>query len=33
MMDAGQNRWATTYTGVLLAIAILGLIIGYAIID
>jgi hypothetical protein len=28
-----ENRWATTFTGVLLAIAILGLIIGYAIID
>jgi hypothetical protein len=28
-----ENAWATTYAGVLLAIAILGLIIGYIIID
>jgi hypothetical protein len=32
-MEAGENRWATTFAGVLLAIAILGLIIGYIIID
>jgi hypothetical protein len=32
-MQTGENAWATTYAGVLLALAILGLIIGYIIID
>jgi hypothetical protein len=32
-MQTGENPWATTYAVALLAIAILGLIIGYLIID
>jgi hypothetical protein len=32
-MQAGQNPWAKAYAGVLLALAIVGLIIGYIIID
>jgi hypothetical protein len=32
-MQAGENPWAKVFAGVLLALAIVGLIIGYAIID
>jgi hypothetical protein len=32
-MEAGENGWARIFTGVLLAMAIVGLIVGYAIID
>jgi hypothetical protein len=32
-MEAGENPWAKAFAGVLLALAIVGLIVGYAIID